>query len=148
EITRKYKKWTTDEEHVNQPFPLTGIQSSYLLGRKEAYELGGVSTHIYNEFETIADLKRLNDSLNKLIKRHPMLRAIITEEGKQQILSHIPEYQIEIEDIKALSKNEQIKAIESERSRMSHEVFKTDEWPLFRIKAFYLTKEVVYLCVG
>lgn len=32
-----------------EPFPLTGIQSAYLLGRNHNYEYGGVGCHAYFE---------------------------------------------------------------------------------------------------
>jgi len=31
---------------------------------------------------------------------------------------------------------------------MSHHVFKTDSWPLFEFKAFKLSDDVCYLCIG
>src|SRR5262245_51606447 len=41
----------TDRTRENEPFALTGIQQAYLLGRSGVFDLGGVSTHLYLEFE-------------------------------------------------------------------------------------------------
>ncbi|HEX8065555.1 MAG TPA: phosphopantetheine-binding protein, partial [Thermoleophilaceae bacterium] len=61
-----------DERH--EPFPLTDVQHAYWVGRSSAYELGGVSCHLYLELESDAlDPERLTDALNRLIARHDML---------------------------------------------------------------------------
>ncbi|MCP6429434.1 hypothetical protein NL523_29390, partial [Klebsiella pneumoniae] len=40
-----------DPDNRYQVFPLTDLQQAYLLGRNAFFELGNVSTHIYQEFE-------------------------------------------------------------------------------------------------
>ena len=142
------KEITKDLENLHKSFPLTNVQRAYLVGRSDQFELGGVSTHSYSEYEMIIDINRLNKAFNKLIERHEMLRAVITEDGKQRILEEIPHYKIKIEDISDINKLKQNERIEKERERMSHHIFKTDSWPLFEIKAFKLTKDIYYLCVG
>ena len=68
--------------------------------------------------------------------------------GEQKILEKVPEYKIDIRDIRNMSKDEQQEEILKERERMSHYVFKTDEWPLFEFKALQLSDETHYLFVG
>lgn len=135
-----------DEKYL--PFPLTEIQKSYLIGRLNVFEIGGISTHGYEEIEADLDIERLNFSLNKVIKRHPMLRTIILTSGMQKILKHIPEYKISVEDLSMLNKESQELRIKIERNKMSHFIFKTDEWPLFEVKAFRLYANKYYLCIG
>jgi amino acid adenylation domain-containing protein len=144
----EYAAAVPDKENLHQPFPLTDIQMTYLLGRSGHFEMGGVSTHGYKEFTAKLDLQRLNKSLNKVIRRHPMLRAIIREDGQQRILEGDLEYRIQVEDLGRLDVNEQEKRIAKEREQKSHYVFKTDEWPLFDIKAFKLAEDTYRLCIG
>ncbi|MFL1674601.1 amino acid adenylation domain-containing protein [Paenibacillus dendritiformis] len=124
-----------EEVRKDQPFALTEIQKAYLLGRREQYELGGGSTHYYLEIETSFDLDTIQDGLNVLIRRHPMLRAIFSDDGSQRILETVPEYRMNVFDASKQSaavRNDQIKR---NRERMSHQVFDPELWPLFEFAA-------------
>ncbi|MEJ2140341.1 MAG: amino acid adenylation domain-containing protein [Gammaproteobacteria bacterium] len=59
-------------------FPLTDIQQAYFVGRGGDFAMGNVSTHLYIEVDaTDLDLPRLERAWQKVIDRHPMLRAIV-----------------------------------------------------------------------
>ncbi|RAL25791.1 non-ribosomal peptide synthetase [Thermoflavimicrobium daqui] len=135
-----------DEENFYQPFSLTEIQLAYLLGRNQHFELGGVATHSYLEWETSLDIRRFNQCLQQVIRRHPMLRAVVLPNGTQRILSEDLTYPIEIEDLTGLSLEEQEQRVLAERSRMSHQVFPSEKWPLFEFKAFRLNETSHLLC--
>ena len=138
-----------EPEKLSEPFGLTEVQRAYFIGRNDYFELGGVSTHAYSELETKLDMERLAVAFNAAIRRHPMLRCIIMPDGKQRILDGAScEYRIKIADIRALDEAARQERIEQERTRMSHDVFPTDRWPLFEIKAFRITDETHYLCIG
>lgn len=143
----KYIAKTPDKENIHLPFPLTDIQVAYVIGRDEEFEMGGISTHVYQEIEAKLDIQRLEDSLNKLIRRHPMLRAVIVG-NQQQILPEIPVYKIVVEDLTNLDPVQQQERILQERDRMSHFVFNPEEWPLFEVKSFKLSAEIQYICLG
>ena len=68
-----------------EKFPLTDIQNSYVVGRNTMYELGGVACHGYIEmsFDKVLDIKRLEIAWNKVIQKHDMLRAIVSNSGYQ-----------------------------------------------------------------
>ena len=54
-----------------QPFPLTDVQSAYLIGREQDQVLGGVGCHAY--FEIIGhqvDIEKLNQAWNELQRIH------------------------------------------------------------------------------
>ena len=69
------------------PFPLTDIQQAYLVGRAAELELGKVGCHAYREFDcTSVDLPRLEQAWNRLVARHPMLRAAFSADGTQRVL--------------------------------------------------------------
>ena len=143
-----YPEITPDTENLHKPFPLTEVQTAYLIGRDESFEMGGTSTHAYMEYETNLDIERLNKSLQRVIDRHGMLRTIIHEDGTQQILQGKLEYRIEVLDLTGCDTDTRQQYIKNERSRMSHFIFKTDQWPLFEIKAFKLDNNTNYLFIS
>ncbi|MCB2354693.1 non-ribosomal peptide synthetase [Clostridium estertheticum] len=143
-----YPQKSADDKKLHVPFPLTEIQSSYHIGRNNGFELGGVCTHFYIEIETKLEMERLNSSLQKVINRHPALRMIVLPNGEQQILEKVPQYIIKVTDLSNLSSDEQLSCIMKERDRMSHFVFKAEEWPLFEFKAFKLSDKLNYMFVG
>lgn len=132
----------------NDPFPLTEVQTAYLLGRDTQFELGGVSTHGYVEIRTSLDIERLDRSLGKLVRRHPMLRSVIMNNGSQKILDDIPEYRIAVEDISSMERAAQEKRLSQERERMSNRIFDTEQWPLFEFKAIKTAEDTHYLYIG
>ncbi len=142
-----YPQRKPDLENLHAPFPLTDIQTAYLVGRDENFEMGGVSTHVYAEIEIQVDMERFNMAMQKVISRHPMLRGIILPNGEQMILEEVPEYKIEVRDISNLDEERKQACIMEERERMSHYVFKTDEWPLFEFKALRISKDDRYLLI-
>ncbi|MBE6050850.1 MAG: hypothetical protein E7214_09435 [Clostridium sp.] len=144
----EYPQIILDEEYLYEKFPITDIQMSYLLGRKESFNMGGVCTHVYMEIETGFDIDRLNKSLNKVIERHPMLRAVVEDDGTQHILKEDVKFKIDVIDISNLDENEKNRVIEEERDKMSHHVFKADQWPLIGVTALKLSEEKNYLYIG
>ncbi|MEC9375135.1 MAG: amino acid adenylation domain-containing protein [Pseudomonadota bacterium] len=119
-----------------ETFPLTDIQQAYLVGRGNDFALGGVSTHLYIEVDAKdLDLERLEIAWQKVINRHPMLRAIIFEEGTQKILSEVPRYHFRVQDLKSKGNLIVEKELLKERDRLSHQVIPSDRWPLFEISA-------------
>src|SRR4051812_30245807 len=70
------------------PFPLTDIQQAYLVGRSAEMPLGGVGCHYYSEFRTATlNAPRLEYAWRRVIERHPMLRAVVREDGTQIVLA-------------------------------------------------------------
>jgi len=133
-------------EDRHSPFPLTDVQEAYWIGRKLAFEMGSVSTHSYWEIEALDfDLERFNLTLNHLIERHEMLRAIFLPNGFQKIMKDVPAYQIEILDLRENNPKDQKEAIESIRESMSHQVLPSDKWPLFDIRATLLGEKCTRL---
>lgn len=147
-IKTEYFPAVPDPANMHQPFPLTEVQMAYLLGRSDRIEMGGISTHIYREFKGKIDIQRFNTAFDKVIARHPMMRAIITDDGSQQIMENISSYPIEVEDISQLEPDGREERLQAERERMSHAIFKTDRWPLFEIKAFKCPDREYHLCIG
>lgn len=143
-----YIQWEHDPDKLHEPFPLTQVQMAYFIGRNSEVELGGVAAHVYTEYRTNLDIPKLNCSLQKVIERHPMLRAVFLADGRQKIMEYVPAYEIQVTDISNLSEDEQNKCIVTEREKLSHHIFNPEIWPLFEFKSYKLSEEVHYLFVG
>ncbi|HZF89913.1 non-ribosomal peptide synthetase [Streptomyces sp.] len=124
-----------DPDARHEPFPLTDMQSAYLLGRSEAFDYGGVSCHGYLEIAlpSLAE-DAVEEAWNHLIRRHDMLRAVISAEGHQRILPEVPRYTLARRDLSACDEEDERRALESIRAAMSHQVRPTDQWPLFELR--------------
>jgi pyochelin synthetase len=123
-----------EPENRHEPFPLTDVQSAYILGRYDAFEYGGVACHIYLEL-VFAELDpaRLEDAWNKLIARHDMLRSVIHTDGYQRVLPEVPRYLIEVADLRGIGSHEVEQALAAVRARLGHRIYKTENWPLFEL---------------
>ena len=119
----------------HEPFPLTDLQRAYWLGRADYFELGNIGCHVYVEIELPGvDRRRLRAAWQKLINRHEMLRAIIRDDGLQQILPHTPPYDISHLDLRDADQSTADFELAAIRDRMSHQVFSPDRWPLFEVR--------------
>ncbi|REK29490.1 MAG: amino acid adenylation domain-containing protein [Planctomycetota bacterium] len=127
---------TARPKERHEPFPLNDIQQAYWIGRTAAVELGGVSQHVYLEFDCVdLDLDRLSGAWQKVVARHDMLRAVILDDGRQQVLERVPPYEIPVEDLRGESEELIQARLQQARQRMSHQVLPCDRWPLFEIRA-------------
>ncbi|MEC1679638.1 AMP-binding protein [Bacillus mojavensis] len=136
-----------DAENRYEDFPLTEIQAAYLAGRRKEYELGGISTQVYIELKTKLDISKLNRALEKVIKKHAMLRATFGEDA-QRILENVPQYIIKIEDFSDLDKHEFQEKLLTERERISTQTFIPEVWPLFEFKALKYNVDTHYLLIS
>ncbi|NEQ14472.1 MAG: non-ribosomal peptide synthetase, partial [Moorea sp. SIO3E2] len=102
-----------------QPFPLTEMQQAYWVGNHGVVELSSPA-HFYSEIEwDNLDLPRLLAAWQRLIERHEMLRAIILPTGEQQILAQVPDYEIEMVDLRGLEEPEVSRRLQAMRDRLS-----------------------------
>lgn len=122
---------------------LTDVQLAYLVGRSKALYLGGNSTHGYIEFEGYAEIERVESAVNKLIKRHSMLRTVINEDGTQHEITELPKYIIEHDDLSMKSKEDQENFITEYRNRYSGRIFECGKFPMFCLHAFELGNNTV-----
>jgi mycobactin phenyloxazoline synthetase len=81
----------TQRTKSDAPFPLAPMQYAYWLGRDPKQPYGGVSAHLYTEFQSASDKNnsgfldpnRLSNALKRLCERHPSLRLKVTVDGQQ-----------------------------------------------------------------
>ncbi len=125
-----------------QPFPLTGVQQAYLLGRLDDFELGNIGTLSYTEINIHKlDVVRLTQAWNQLIKRHDMLRTVFDiQEVTQRTLETVPEYIVEEIDLSNESSANCDTRLLEIRNEMFNQVFSVERWPLFDIRVSKLTE--------
>jgi len=123
-----------DPAQAHEPFPLTDIQQAYLLGRHAAFELGQVGTHGYREIE-VSDLPpaQVAQALDALVRRHGMLRAVVTADGRQRVLREVPPPHIAEHDLRDASDAQA--ALDAVRERLREQRFEPARWPLFHLEA-------------
>ncbi|OLT61096.1 non-ribosomal peptide synthetase [Moorena bouillonii] len=124
-----------------QPFPLTEMQQAYWVGNHGVVELSSPA-HFYSEIEwDNLDLPRLSAAWQRLIERHEMLRAIILPTGEQQILAQVPDYEIEMVDLRGLEEPEVSRRLQAMRDRLSYPSRPRDQWPRFGILVSRFSEE-------
>ncbi|MBK0002904.1 non-ribosomal peptide synthetase [Erwinia sp. S38] len=118
-----------DAEQRYQPFAATDVQHAYLTGRQSGFDLGGVATHYYSEYQGDAfDAARLEQALSQLVARHDALRLIFDEQGMQRVLPEQPGAALTVLRCPAA---EWPSFTEQTRENLSHRVLAPGEWPLF-----------------
>ncbi|WP_422771403.1 amino acid adenylation domain-containing protein [Plantactinospora sp. WMMC1484] len=137
-----------------EDFPLTAIQTAYLVGRDPSFPLGGVATYFYFEYDRRPDgdphedVRRLAEAWNRVVARHPMLRVTIDDEAWQRVLTDVPEYEIQVTDLRAAGELAADRHLADMRQQLSHRTHPTDRWPLFDIQAALLGDGRTRLFVG
>lgn len=117
------------------PFPLTEIQTAYLLGRRSVFAYGGVGCHGYGELSfPELDPARLTAAWQTIIRRHEMLRAVIRDDGSQRVLRDVPDYEIPVLDLRGAKPGRVTAEIEKLRAQLDHRVYQPDAWPLFDLR--------------
>ncbi|WP_280255890.1 non-ribosomal peptide synthetase [Nocardia wallacei] len=126
---------SADPAAAHEPFPLTPVQSAYLIGRDPTYPFGGVACAAYLEIEYAGvDPEILERAWNALVRRHDMLRATVHSDGYQQVAAAVPEYRIPVTDARGADPA----AVDTLRDRQRDELLgpatSTDTWPLFALR--------------
>jgi pyochelin synthetase len=115
-----------DPDGRHLPFPLTEVQSSYLLGRTDAFAYGGIGCHAYLEYELPGTVppERAADAWRTLVERHDALRTVYHPDG-QQVLKELPPYEI------PMAGAEQAERI---RGELAQRTYDPAAWPLFDVR--------------
>lgn len=128
----KFKKIIHDSEHEFDEFPITDIQGAYLVGRNEAYDLGGVGCHGYVELTMpVMDKDRLEKAYHRVISRHEMLRGIVLKNGVQKVLENVEFPALGYQDLRGLSKEQCDKKLLSIRHELESKKYDPEKWPLY-----------------
>ncbi|MGW1167805.1 SDR family NAD(P)-dependent oxidoreductase [Streptomyces sp. NPDC002550] len=132
------------------PFPLTKLQEAYLAGRAGDFELGNVSTYLYVEVDlTGFDVAAAEHALDRLVRRHPMLRAVFDPEtGTQRVRGSVPRVSIPVEDLTRLTEDERGKRLAAIHTELKAKEFDVTSWPLFVVRATAVSSTVTRLHFG
>jgi len=133
-----------DAEAENDPFPLTDIQSAYLIGRSTALPYGGMPCQAYMELEIeYLNLDQFESTLNQALKVHPALRARFFNEGYQEVQAETGRVTVQCYEL------DSIEALEMHRQSIRHNMLASyqqrDEqgWPLFQISLTRLADRIL-----
>ncbi|MGK8507002.1 amino acid adenylation domain-containing protein [Nocardia asiatica] len=123
----------TDPAAAHEPFPLTPVQSAYLIGRDPTYPFGGVACASYLEiaYEEV-EPDRLEQAWNEVVRRHDMLRATVHADGYQQVAATAPHYPIPVTDARGITALDPV--LDRQREDMLGPATTTDTWPLFALR--------------
>ncbi|MFK4066860.1 amino acid adenylation domain-containing protein [Streptomyces sp. NPDC029674] len=122
-------------EAAYEPFRLTDQQQAYCVGRTGSLSSGNVSAHMYLEFEGARlDVPRFSAAWQRVVDRHPMLRAVaLPETMTQRVLESVPPYEMPVVDLRTADEDKVRRGLAEIRERYSHEVRPVDVWPLFDV---------------
>ncbi|CAM2005527.1 non-ribosomal peptide synthetase [Acanthopleuribacter pedis] len=122
-----------------EPFPLTEIQQAYWIGRSASLELSDVSMHLYLEIDMDdVDADRLEQAWQAVIQRHDMLRAVIDDQGFEQVRDRVQPYRIHQTNLRDSDEADQTEALDALRGDLSHQVLSPAEWPTFDLRLVHL----------
>lgn len=101
---------------------LTPMQAACWFGRSNEAILGGVSAHLYSEFDGQSiDLKKLNLAIQRLYQRHEMLRLRLDRDAIPSIISADQNIEIEVDDFSIFTKTQQKQKLETKRLYWTHQ---------------------------
>ncbi|WP_255293766.1 non-ribosomal peptide synthetase [Bacillus wiedmannii] len=121
-----------DDKH--EPFPLSDIQESFSVGKFIGRGIDNVGCHAYFEIQEYnLDVKLLKETWNQLLQYHEMLQVVVLPNRTQQVLQHVPEYDFKVYDVRGKNTKDITKHFNEVRDKMSHKVYRENEWPLFEI---------------
>lgn len=124
---------TEDIENRYEAFPLTDIQSAYLLGRRSDFAYGGIACHIYMEikYDGKFDTEKAVRAWQKIYEHHEMLHSVINRDGYQVILKNYSQLNVACYDFEnAEDSDERFGEI---RRELSHKIYDTEKAPLFTV---------------
>ncbi|WP_349369840.1 amino acid adenylation domain-containing protein [Salinarimonas sp.] len=102
--------------------PLSAMQAAYLVGREEGMPLGGVSAHVYHEFDGVWDVARLRDAVRAVVDRHDALRMRVCADGARFLPPGGVEPDFDVLDLAQAGAQEREEALATLRDRLSHRV--------------------------
>ena len=133
-----------DEAGRFEPFPLTDVQASYLLGRRDVFRWGGVGCHGYGELSyPRLDAERVQAAWQRLVARHDMLRAVFDDAGFQRVLLDMTTVSVSTIDLRGASAEEVAAGRDQLRASMDHRLYDPTVWPLFEVAVSHADSDAV-----
>ncbi|GAA1943597.1 non-ribosomal peptide synthetase [Kitasatospora viridis] len=124
-----------DPDAAHEPFPLTDVQTAYLLGRNDAFGHGGVACHACLEVAyPDLDPERTEAAWNRLVERHAMLRAVAEADGYQRVLPAVPHLDVPCVDLREADAAHVERELAAVREELGHKIHPADRWPLYELR--------------
>lgn len=125
---------TSDPAARHEPFPLTPLQEAYLSGKEPELTADAIGCHLYREFDLPAlDAERLRTAWQRLVDHHDMLRAVLTDDGRQQIRATAPPWTLSVHE--AADRAAFTARAAEVRGRLAHRHYPAGQWPPFTVEA-------------
>lgn len=128
--------------------PLTELQRAYLAGRDEAFEIGGIASHVYHEIEGVWDVPRLERAMNQVIVRHDALRTRFFADGRQARLEAPCAFGIITHDLRSEPEEVQHQCLQALRGHKSHRTLALEAPPLLAVEVSLLADDRMILHVS
>ncbi|KDQ19977.1 hypothetical protein BOTBODRAFT_125510 [Botryobasidium botryosum FD-172 SS1] len=130
--------FVSDAAHQHEPFPLTELQSAYVVGGEDGVELGGISPITYLELcfdKGSLDMSRLQNAWDALVERHDVLRTVVDKVASTQRILPASEVSFPITALDLTEEAEDAQEVFLEHTRFEARCrrFELDTWPLFNI---------------
>ncbi|RMH93587.1 amino acid adenylation domain-containing protein [Lysobacter pythonis] len=133
-------------EAQDAPFPLTDMQMAYWLGRDKAVP-GAMPIQVLIELRNAhLDIPRLRHAWRALTTRHPMLRAIVTGDGRQRILPDAIATDIDTERLTETGDALDAR-LTSERERLWRSRRDLTQWPQHTLRVWDTEEGQVLHCL-
>lgn len=112
-----------EDEGPDAEFDLALMQHAYWVGRGEDQRLGGVAAHLFTEFDgSDVDPERLTDAIDRLLRRHEMLRVQVSDNGRQRILRTPGWRGLAVHDLRDRDADEVERILAEVRDEFSHQL--------------------------
>ncbi len=123
-----------DHAAAHDPFPLTPVQTAYLLGRTDAYPYGGVacSADLDLSWPASTDPARIVDAWIRLVAHHGMLRAEVHPDGSQRVLADPGPVEVPVDDLRGLGDASIGHRIDAVRADLAQGTGRDPGWPRVR----------------
>jgi amino acid adenylation domain-containing protein len=100
---------------------LTSLQKAYFMGQRSDFEYHA-HPHLYLEFDIAdCDVASLECAVNRLISRHPMLRANISNDLNIKIVDRCSEYKVRVNDFRNSAPDQETEQLNSIKESLYRE---------------------------
>ncbi|WP_059954613.1 non-ribosomal peptide synthetase [Burkholderia ubonensis] len=130
-----------DDAARHAPFPLLLMQQAYRLGRNLSDRAAMSTICAFSMDYDDLSLTDFERALNRTIRRHDMLRAVLVGDDAQRILADVPDYAIEAHDLSGASDDARTRELDRLRDAFVTLRFEPGAWPSFRIAAARLERQ-------
>ena len=147
EFSDKSELYRKSDRDIYAPFRLTDQQQSYVFGRVQ--NIGGVDALPTGGYFEIScddlDIRKLEDALDKVIKKNEIFRCVFNEDGTGQFLEEVPFRHISCNDKRGLDEKQLEEYITETRKRVIGSRPDIKKPPVMTIEATRVSNREYYI---